>query len=57
MKLKLLFLKKKIRKKSEKIYLNDNIIQRIKPKLQKMCFQENLIKRLDKNYIKLLVDE
>ena len=48
---------KKIRKKSEKIYLNDNIIQRIKPKLQKMCFQESLIKKLDKNYIKLLVDE
>ena len=48
---------KKIRKKSEKIYLNEKIIKRIKPKLQRMFNQENLIKKMDKHYIKLFVDE
>ena len=48
---------KKIRKKSEKIYLNEKIIKRIKPKLQRMFNQENIIKKMDKHYIKLFVDE
>jgi hypothetical protein len=48
---------KNIRKKSEKIYLNEQIIQRIKPKLQKMFKEEKLLKTMDKKYIRLYVDE
>ena len=48
---------KKIRNKTEKIYLNEQIIQRIKPKLQKMFKEEKVLKSMDKKYVKLYIDE
>ncbi len=55
--IKNIIFEKRIRKKTQKMYLNDRKIQRIRTKLQKMYNEENIIKNLDKQYIKLYVKE
>ena len=55
--LKNIIFDKKIRKNTEKIYLNERKMQRIRTKLQKMYKEENIIKNLDKQYVKLYVKD
>ena len=55
--LKNIIFDKKIRKNTEKIYLNERTMQRIRTKLQKMYKEENIIKNLDKQYVKLYVKD
>ena len=46
-----------IRKNTEKIYLNEKKINEIKSKLQKLYKEENIIKKMDKQYIRLFLNE
>ena len=46
-----------IRKNTEKIYLNEKKINKIKSKLQKLYKEENIIKKMDKQYIRLFLNE
>ena len=55
--LKNIIIDKKIRKNTQKIYLNQRKIQRVRTKLQKMYKEENIIKNLDKQYVKLYLKE
>ena len=47
----------KIYNKSEIIYLHEHIIQRIKPKLKKMLNEEKLLRNIDKNYVKVFLND
>ena len=56
-KIKDIIKKGKIKEKSEKIYLNNTLIQRIKPKLQKMTDTDRKIQNFEKDYIKSLISD
>lgn len=56
-KIKDIIKKGKIKEKSEKIYLNNSLIQRIKPKLQKMIDTDRTIQNFEKDYIKSLISD
>ena len=62
-KLKILLIKKikdiinkgKIQEKTEKIYLSNEVIQRIKPKLKNIIENEKKINNFEKEYVKSLI--
>ena len=47
--------KGKIHQKTEKIYLSNAVIQRVKPKLKKMIENEKIINNFEKDYVKTFI--
>ena len=47
--------KGKIHQKTEKIYLRNAVIQRVKPKLKKMIENEKIINNFEKDYVKTFI--
>ena len=54
-KIKYIINKGKIQEKTEKIYLSNEVIQRIKPKLKNIIENEKKINNFEKEYVKSLI--